>query len=242
MSRRRYSKQQSGYTMVEMLIAGVLGLILLAGVGQLFIGSNQTFRMQRQLADIQDSGRFVLWMLKNDIEHYGLKLDASKVPDALDTAYWVDGGGNVSDSITVAFDGNADERDCAGSEVDDDDGDGFPEIQNRYYVQDGNFMCEGNGGGAAQPMISNVDAFQLLYGIDNDNDGVPNLYVPADEITTPQQVIAIRIALLIRGEENQSVPKQERSYQVADRVYVFDDKIPRRLFGVTILIRNRRQA
>src|SRR3990167_803275 len=71
MTRTPLPKAQTGYTVIELLIAATLGLVLLAGVGQLFVGSNQSFRLQRQLADVQDSGRFGLSFMREELERGG---------------------------------------------------------------------------------------------------------------------------------------------------------------------------
>ena len=233
--------RQSGYTVVELLIASVLGLVLLAGIGQLFVGSNQTFRMQRQLADVQDSGRFAVWFLKEELERYGIQVGAGEPPETLSTDFWVDGGDDENDEITVRYEVAGAATDCAGNAVDDVDvdGDGNFEVENRYFVQDGQLQCEGNGGGAAQPLVANVESFQILYGLDANNNGVADQYVTADAVTAPGLVMAVRFSLLIRGEENRSIPSVSREFQVADRLLEYTDQVPRRLFGVTAMLRNR---
>lgn len=236
---------QRGYTIVELLIAATLGLVLLAGVGQLFVGSNQTFRMQRELADIQDSGRFAVWFLKQELERYGVESGTGEPPKVLSTAFWVDGGDDASDELTVRYEVTGAAADCNGSTVDaadagsDSDGDGNFEVQNRFYVEDGQLLCAGNGGGAAQPLVESVESLQVLYGLDSNSDGVIDQYVTADSVATPGSLLAIRFALLIRGEENRSIPRQNRTFQVGDRLLNFDDQIPRRLFGLTVPVRNR---
>jgi len=238
------SRNQGGYTLVEMMIAAVLGLVLLAGIGQLFVGSNQTFRFQRQLANIQDNGRYAIWLLKDDIERYGLELGTSEAPSVPMVSWWVDGKDDANDSFTVGYEVEDGSVDCAGSAIlitdgePDSDGDGRPELTNRYFVEDGELRCEGSGGAGAQPIINNVDAFQVLYGIDSDNDSVPNQYVTADLVPSASKVVAMRVSLLLRGEENSSVPKQQRTFQVADRSLSFDDRTPRRLFSITVMVRN----
>lgn len=53
-------KKQRGVTMIELLIAMVLGLSLVAGIGQLFVQSQKSFRLQRNLSDMTDDATFVL--------------------------------------------------------------------------------------------------------------------------------------------------------------------------------------
>lgn len=259
---------QRGYSVVELLIAGTLGLVLLAGIGSLFLGSSQTFRLQRQLADIQDSGRYALWMFRQELQRAGWR-GGDISPNAANVHFFppadssgegggaienmpvdfcpaegcsVDGGELGNDSLTIGYD---DVADCAGSGAVDG------HVYNRYFVQDRQLLCAGSGGAAAQPLVEDVEAFQVLYGIDvlnsaesivdarfNCLDRVVDRYVPASDVAGSTAVIAVRISLLVAGETNQSIVSAERRYQVGDQSYVFEDRIPRRVFSLTVPVRN----
>ena len=267
MKNLQFGRRSQGYTIIEFLIAGVLGLILLAGVGQLFLGSNDSFRMQRQLADLQDSGRFAVWHLKNDIERSGWRgafqpintlLFAENTFSAAGQCGGTDctknGTEPTQDSITLVFNGA---MDCNGSAAKTDpsadivpgDPGANKVVQNRYFVEDGVLFCQGNGGSAKQPLVDNVDAFQILYGIDVITHATPidaklecsdtavDQYI--NNPTAKSQIAAVRFSLLVKGVENQNVPLIERAYQVNDREYKFTDRIIRRVFNLTVPIRNK---
>ena len=51
-------RRQHGVTLVELLIAMLVSLILLAGVIQIFISSKQTYNLQEGVARIQENGRY----------------------------------------------------------------------------------------------------------------------------------------------------------------------------------------
>lgn len=51
---------QSGFTLIELVIAMVLGVFLIGGIIQIFINSKQTYRMQENLSRLQENGRFVM--------------------------------------------------------------------------------------------------------------------------------------------------------------------------------------
>ncbi|WP_445010838.1 PilW family protein [Vreelandella stevensii] len=61
------SQAQAGFTLVELLVAMVIGLLVMAGATQLFISSQQSFRFQTALADMQDTGRFALDTLSREL-------------------------------------------------------------------------------------------------------------------------------------------------------------------------------
>ncbi len=57
---RTNSHRASGFSLVELMIAMVLGLILIAGVLQLFAGSKATYQANETLARVQENVRFAL--------------------------------------------------------------------------------------------------------------------------------------------------------------------------------------
>lgn len=65
------SKQQAGLSMVELLVAMVLGLFLIGGVIQLFVSSKATYRVQEGLSRVQEAGRYAIEHLTADIRSAG---------------------------------------------------------------------------------------------------------------------------------------------------------------------------
>lgn len=69
-SSSRQARQQ-GFTIVELMIAMVLGLLLALAMGQLFVGNKQSYRYQDALSRIQENGRFALERLSRDARMAG---------------------------------------------------------------------------------------------------------------------------------------------------------------------------
>ncbi|WP_029891112.1 PilW family protein [Polycyclovorans algicola] len=91
-------RQQHGLTLIELMIAGTLGLILLLALVQLFVDNNRHRRQNQQLAGLQDQGRYALAALTRDLQMAG---------------YW--GGLFQAQTLDVrasALDGLADGADC----------------------------------------------------------------------------------------------------------------------------------
>ncbi|WP_292563539.1 PilW family protein [Methylomonas sp.] len=63
--------KQLGMTLIEILIAMLLGVFLLAGVLQIFINSKQTYRMQEGLSRLQENGRFAMEFISQDVRMAG---------------------------------------------------------------------------------------------------------------------------------------------------------------------------
>ena len=58
---------QSGFSLIELMIALALGLFIMAAVIQLFIGSRQSYSTNEALARVQENGRFALEFIKPEI-------------------------------------------------------------------------------------------------------------------------------------------------------------------------------
>lgn len=60
-----------GFTLVEMMISLTLGMILIVGVGYAYLGSRQTYRLQDNLARMQEGARFAFETMAFDIRMTG---------------------------------------------------------------------------------------------------------------------------------------------------------------------------
>ncbi len=63
--------EQSGFGLVELMIAMTLGLVLLGGIGYLYIGSRGAFRTTDNLSRMQENARYALDMMSRDIRMAG---------------------------------------------------------------------------------------------------------------------------------------------------------------------------
>lgn len=102
--------------------------------------------------------------------------------------------------------------------------------------------------GAAEELIEGVESMQLLYGINTDQDirATVDTYLTADQVSNWDEVISVRISLLMQSAEDGTVPSPQG--------YIFDgvtydggagngalpqDERVRRTFTATISLRNR---
>jgi type IV pilus assembly protein PilW len=63
---------QRGLTLVELMVALVMGLVLLGGVVTVFVANKETYRVQDALARVQENGRFSLSLLTRELRTSGL--------------------------------------------------------------------------------------------------------------------------------------------------------------------------
>ena len=71
---RRVSSPQHrslGVTLIELLVAVAVGMLLIAGVIQIFVGNSQTYRFNESLSRIQENGRFAIEEITRDVRMAG---------------------------------------------------------------------------------------------------------------------------------------------------------------------------
>jgi type IV pilus assembly protein PilW len=108
--------RQSGVTLVELMIAMVIGLLLVGGVLQVFSSARQTYRVHDATSRMQEGGRMALEVLARDIrmaDYWGCASNSIQMVNNLDTTgtgyvdfvtggvVGTDGGGMAPDSITL---------------------------------------------------------------------------------------------------------------------------------------------
>lgn len=62
----------AGFTLIELMVAMVLGLIVIGGVASVFLANQQVYRTNAALGDVQDNTRMAFEMMAQDIRNAGL--------------------------------------------------------------------------------------------------------------------------------------------------------------------------
>ena len=211
---KKHSNKQLGMTLIELLIALGLGLFMLAGILQVFVGSRQSFEIIQGHNSTQEAGRFGLYFIEQTGLHAGyvntgvylngfadsilnsLSQDAYEAqwPAANEfTAGSVVGSPTIiaaaagSDTLSFRLQSNIDGTmlDCEGRALVSTAG-GINTI--RFYVDgsDNQLYCEvvGSGRGAVA-LVSGVENMQVLYGISGAIESRDVVdYVPAGTLGT----------------------------------------------------------
>ena len=102
---------QRGFSLVELMIGSLLGMILLAGVVNIFLSNKETYRLQEGLSRVQENIRFSLGRMINDISAAGYMGCRGATGDILNVAdhatdysaviTGAEGGAGNPDTITV---------------------------------------------------------------------------------------------------------------------------------------------
>ncbi len=227
---------QSGLSLIELMIAMTLGLTLMAGATKIMTSTRQSFRFNEGMTVIQENGRYAINLLERNIRLTGYPYERSKLGAfSFDIANILDNLPN--DTLSVQFEATVADR-CQGLAT------SLAPVQNLIFDVDAatnSLRCGGNA------QIDGIDAMQIQYGIDTDDDFIPNLFVNATDVVagiknpgTPDwdNIISIRIAILVNSI-NQIQPAANRTYVVLDRPFPFNDGLARRVFTTTIPLRNR---
>lgn len=64
-------RQQQGFSLIELMIALVLGLVVTAAVIEIFLGARQVYQVQEAKARIQENGRFAMRTVTNSLLEAG---------------------------------------------------------------------------------------------------------------------------------------------------------------------------
>jgi prepilin-type N-terminal cleavage/methylation domain-containing protein len=185
------ARREKGFSLIELLIALVLGVILLGGLALLLQTVSATRVDAERLSRMQENLRFAADYLVRDIRNAGFR-DEVEISVAEFGAIGqgfaeVSGGGQILD-IQYAGRGS-----CA------EEFDGFRPVRNRYFVgQDNSLTCIGfrpNGTTRILPLTAGIVAvsFALLR---EDPAGVAGSVCNLDDVNP---CIGVRITFTIQG-------------------------------------------
>ncbi len=91
--------QQHGFTLVEMMVALAVGIIVFAGIGQIFITTKRTSVTQDETTQLQENTRYAAHILTSELRHAGYLGCGS--PANLD----INSAGTFADNFAVAVSG-----------------------------------------------------------------------------------------------------------------------------------------
>ncbi|WP_018144618.1 MULTISPECIES: PilW family protein [unclassified Thioalkalivibrio] len=120
-SHSRASKRSRGLSLIELMIALLIGLMLIAGAIQIFLGTSQTYRLHEGMSRVQENVRFGMETMQRDVRMAGftgcarnlfnwLDPDGSEYSDALmggmPVAGWEFSNTGPGDSYTLGTTGS----------------------------------------------------------------------------------------------------------------------------------------
>ena len=238
MKRSRYllklNSQQSGFTIIEIMLAITLSMVLIAGVIQIYVSSKESFRVQNTLARLQENQRIAIEFLQRSISQTGfVPYPNGPIPGPTITV--IDGGGANSDTITVRY---TSATDCLGAATPGG-------IANDTYTINPatlQLMCLGNGNAVPQPIADGVENMQILLGdnaiIGNDPLTGPSADRYVNPTTVGVNVVSVRVALLVASQGPMRKQATVQNFILLDSIVAQNDRIKRQVITTTIPLRN----
>jgi type IV pilus assembly protein PilW len=98
MKSHTHLKLQQGLTLIELMIAIVLGLLITAGMIELFVNSKQSYRVQENISRLQENGRFAMNFITQDIrmaDYWGCLSSTTSIENNLNANTLFDGFNNA---------------------------------------------------------------------------------------------------------------------------------------------------
>lgn len=315
----RTRRRSGGLTLIEVMVALVVGLILSAGAIQIFISSKKTFQTTDAVSRIQENGRYALNFLSKDVRtagFWGCAQDIEMTNHVNDSSGALDlggppligtEGGSDPDSLTIRS-ASQDRRRSVTQAMPNTSANLFLTVTNG--IQEGDVMiitdCEAadafmvtnnnasndnlahNTGvtvgsltnasknfsrkydtsatayaarqktyeigttsegesalvrtvnGNSEVLVAGVQDMQLTYGLDNNNDETVDVYVQANDVGSWEDVLAVRMALLLRSRDDYVVDtKQTYYFPGPNDATTASDRRLYQGFNATVTVRNR---
>ena len=209
---RPMSASMSGLTLVELMIAVVLGLGVMGGILSLYVNVGQSASYLNAASRVQENGRFAINHIGRTLRMAGyddpvtategptIVMEGKEAASISMAGFTVQ---NTSDAVLISHEGAALVRDCLGETVAAD-----VWVTNTYaiaYKDDDpdkvwSLVCMTNTT-AAQRIAEGVEDMQILYGVDTDADGIANQYVALPNVSDWAIVVSAKVALLVNSVE-----------------------------------------
>ena len=251
--------RQAGFSVIELLISMVLASLVILAVMGLYTNSRESYVTQDEVGRLQENMRIGNSIVERTIRQGNYKrFPAPRDQNPMLVAAFsfvpvacADGTGTTpgtSDMVEIRFNGSNESGaatgdgimvSCLGASILASD-----VSSNRFMVRvDGEgrpwLNCSTDGGATWMPLIPDVEAMEVLYGVfSSENRSVTN-FVPWGAVTDPARVVAIKVHLLYRSNAEVAVVPSTQTYELAERTYgPFSDRFLRSASESTIVIRS----
>ncbi|MCJ8340805.1 MAG: PilW family protein [Pseudomonadales bacterium] len=234
--------RQQGFSLVELMIAMLLGTFLIGGLMSVFISSAHNYKVQQALTEVQHKGRYILRILRQDVQKAGFNFTTSEA--------------------VKEFTGGV--GDCApGREIFEIYWNAaLPPLEEIwrycYYVTADNVLMRNKvkEGDAVSPatvleIAEGVQELRFSYAVDTVNDddvidqitvsGVSKTYVLAsslelEPLATWEKVRAVRLEVLVRSD-TKNVTNQLQQIPAPFNTVAADNNLYQ-IFSATLAMRN----
>jgi type IV pilus assembly protein PilW len=216
----------SGFTLVELMVSIVIGMVLIIFISSLYLNSKASFRLNDDNARLQEDGNYALTLIGRNLMQagYGAMRTVSTTsftgkglvacdngfasPLAATPSFTCSGtagepGFTVSYSVD-AYDSTNSPISGIGADCNGNNAGGT--AVNSFFIAtksgetSSSLFCNGNGSTVSQPILNNVDHMVLTYGVDT-----TGVYAASQFLSTASAVSALPLNAANKGGWNQLV-------------------------------------
>ncbi len=215
--------KQRGLSLIELMVAMVIGIIVVLGVSEIFISTKQTYVAEQASARMQEDARYALTRITQELRMAGmygcLSLSAVTGEPAVfnDPITWNDGNSTLriitanvtsgaGQAVNANWTVNTDCRTVAAVQANNGNAPAvgfvaFPIRQVEYqYDPDTDTLSVQNGGaGGFQPLITGVTGFDVSFGLAATaaDTAVAGSYVAGSANPDASRIRSVRVALTL---------------------------------------------
>jgi type IV pilus assembly protein PilW len=229
-SRRRGAQRQTGFTMIELMVALLIGLFLMGGLMTLLQNNRKAFSSQSQLGQLQDSERLAMSMMTGVIQQSGYFTDptinspSTALPASGSFAAGQGLTGTTADTISARYttapgDGILN---CHGTSNPAASGANATYV-NTFSVSGGQLVCTDETA-TIYPLVSGVTNLAVLYGVSTSAiGGNVDTYMTAAQVTAASawnNVISVSVSLTFTNPLYVSTNVQGQPPTIAVQRYI----------------------
>ncbi len=260
----RGHKNQRGFTLVELMVALVIGLVILLGVAKIFSANRVTYSVLEATGRLQENGQYALNFISQQLRltgYFPVPYEQTGTKTAFEERAFGVGsppligteGGGANDSLTLAY--YTTTTDCVGGAptggvVDPIQGFTTPSIGGAPGIPASiaiNAITITNGASGrpalwcnAVEVAESIENLQIRYGEDTDNDGVVDSFIDFDNIITLGNVMTVQVAILVASVREVNQERDTNTYNLlGTTVTPPNDGRIRRVYTTSIKLRNR---
>lgn len=259
MKKIKTFQKTKGYTIIESMVAMVIGLLLTAGILEVFINTKSLYTQQTQFAHLQERERFLESHVARVIRLTGYRSppDTGLFPtlDSLYTstnpyAFGTNNTGlNNSDTLVLRYQGSGDGagtpdgtvRDCLNNAIDA----GTIATSTLSLTNNNELQCQAVNADASpstntQVLLTGVETFHVLYGEDTNGDNAADRYVPINyPFLNTNNIVSIRVSFVLRSESEIKSVADSADFNLLGTTYTSpNDRFIRHKVLFTIVLRN----
>ena len=240
-------KANRGVSLIEIMIGLVLGLILIASVSSLVLAGRQTSRSERNLLQMQATGRIATELLAREIRKAGYRSNREQ-PIAtifpVSAAPFLKAGSVVAGSaaggdISLRYQGNGDVwlTDCLGNPV------GVGEdLWQTLSLVGGELRCHTRNLTAntdeTLALAAPIEAMAVSWGVDTTGDGYADSYASSGAVTDWSKVASVNVQVRVSSLDDSVADAPQAYLDFNGTAVTPNDRRLRRTYATVIALRN----